>query len=225
MRLWSSAWQIFSWANGCFGRSKGWIDTGPGVRVYLTAEFGGKLWALFQTRCLEIPSVKEALLHLSRREKDVVIVAYWPGAKLFYREFGGGGRPFGGLISKPPPQVNKRCLLLHPYHRERKLISFWKCQITDIIWSHKIKFFFYILSSSLLSLSMVCNEENRIIQNKQCSWSSSFASHQSSLIILCLFIVCLSPAPYFPIPFLSSSWRWLSLVAQSLAGLSLLASI
>ena len=61
---------------------------------------------MFQTRCLEIPSVKEALLHLSRREKDVVIVAYWPGAKLFYREFGGGGRPFGGLISKPPPQVN-----------------------------------------------------------------------------------------------------------------------
>ena len=35
----------------------------------------------------------------------------------------------------------KRWLLLHPYHRERKLISFWKCQITDIFWSHKIKFF------------------------------------------------------------------------------------
>ena len=33
---------------------------------YLTVEFGGKLLALFQTRCLEIPSVKVVQLHLKQ---------------------------------------------------------------------------------------------------------------------------------------------------------------
>ena len=69
-----------------------WDETGGSSGFYLTAEFGGKLWALFQTRCLEIPSVKEALLHLSRRETYVVIFAYRPGRKLFYKELARAGR-------------------------------------------------------------------------------------------------------------------------------------
>ena len=55
----------------------------------------------------------------------------------------------------------------------------------------KRKSFVDILSSSLLSLSMGCSQQNRIMQNKHGWSSSSFASHQLPLI-LCLFIICLS---------------------------------
>ena len=161
VRLWSSASQIFSLSKWLF-----WPDLAPaGVRFYLTVEFGGKLWALFQTRCLEIPSVKEVLLHLSRRETLVKFLLNGQRQSIFTgnrQENGGRGCLFGCLRNLTTIAGEYKVLIASNAKKRKLQLKFLKLLWgQNVFWSHEK--FAENLGPSFLSLPIGLQlRQNRI---------------------------------------------------------------